>query len=175
MQFDYHATIKKLLRCAPHTLLIIHFLDWKFKILFHFGTNCFSKGIDFNAKGSNGGMTAFIYTCYYGHKYVVKLLLQDSGSTSIDLNNRDSNGMTPLMLHMSYVFKHLMLRQNITTVRFARVRWEKNDLQCYESWTEATILWQSSCERGWGSQSRIMINVLNLGQTTRWWSLLKPQ
>ena len=65
--------------------------------------------------------------------------------------------------------------RNITTVRFARVRWEKNDLQCYESWTEATILWQSSCERGWGSQSRIMINVLNLGQTTRWWSLLKPQ
>ena len=57
-------------------------------------------------------MTAFIYTCYYGHKYVVKLLLQDSGSTSIDLNNRDSNDMTPLMLHMSYVFKHLMLSQN---------------------------------------------------------------
>ena len=43
------------------------------------------RNIDMNAR-SNGGSTAFIYSCKYGRKDVVKLLVEHSETKGIDIS-----------------------------------------------------------------------------------------
>ena len=52
--------------------------------------------IDFNARTTNSGSTAFMLACNDGHKDVVQLLLEQSGG-NIDFNARSNSGWTAFM------------------------------------------------------------------------------
>ena len=56
---------------------------------------------------NNGGWIALMYACRYGHKEVVKLLLNYHNS-GIEFNARDKNGKTALMLASIYGYKDVV-------------------------------------------------------------------
>ena len=59
--------------------------------LFIYQTNFLLLFIDLNTKDHHG-MTGFILACYWGRKYIVEMLIENSHYFKIDLTAKDNSG-----------------------------------------------------------------------------------